>query len=195
LPYALHVRAHVLPANREVSLVFGNTGRATAVFHVYDRLQLDRVPRRYTVEPHKHLRDAWSGQGETGEYDLWVLGPNGFHRHFRGRSTEVQPEVRADYAANSGDLELTLRNTGSADATFELVANAYFDVRPSSIEVRAGAEVQQSLSLQQSGHWYDFSVTVKQLPDYLRRVAGRVETGRHSVSDPALGGPAHGEQV
>ena len=200
LPYELHVRAGAQTDRKELSLVFGNTGRAAAVFHVYDRLQLDRVPRRYTVEPHKRLRDAWSGQGEAGQYDVWVLGPNGFHRHFRGELTPAEsglplPEVRVDYAARSGDIELTLRNAGTADATFQLVANAYFDVQPESFDVQAGAEVRHSLSLNQSGHWYDFSVTVSELPGFLRRVAGRVETGRHSVSDPALGGPAQGEQA
>ena len=38
-----------------------------------------------------------------------------------------------------------------------------------------------------SAYWYDFSVTVSGQPDYVRRFAGRVETGKHTVSDPALG--------
>ena len=38
-----------------------------------------------------------------------------------------------------------------------------------------------------NGYWYDISATVSGQTDYLRRFAGRVETGRHTVSDPALG--------
>ena len=62
-----------------------NDGDAGAVFHVYDRLHLDRIPRRYTVEAG---RVSSSAAGTTtddgGRYDLWVLGPNGFHRSFTG---------------------------------------------------------------------------------------------------------------
>jgi phospholipase C len=38
-----------------------------------------------------------------------------------------------------------------------------------------------------TGGWYDLIVTSHDDPSFLRRVAGRVETGRHSVSDPAMG--------
>ena len=41
----------------------------------------------------------------------------------------------------------------------------------------------------------DFSVKVKELPDYSRRFAGRVETGKDSISDPAMGGVAIGSIV
>jgi phospholipase C len=53
LPYELHASAHVDGGNGTVTLKFANTGRAAAVFHVYDKLHLDRVPRRYVVEPGK----------------------------------------------------------------------------------------------------------------------------------------------
>ena len=37
-----------------------------------------------------------------------------------------------------------------------------------------------------TGGWYDVNVTVKSLPEYMRRLAGRMETGANSVSDPAM---------
>jgi phospholipase C len=58
------------------------------VFQVYDRLRLDLVPRRFTVEPGKQLRTDWPLHGEKGAYDLWVLGPAGFHRAFVGHRGE-----------------------------------------------------------------------------------------------------------
>ena len=58
LPYALHVHALAAVRGQPVTLRFENTGSAAAVFHVYDRLHLDRLPRRYTVEPHKQLTDV-----------------------------------------------------------------------------------------------------------------------------------------
>ena len=44
-----------------------------------DRHALDRAPRRYVLAPGTQLEDAW-----PAAHDLWVLGPNGFHRHFAG---------------------------------------------------------------------------------------------------------------
>jgi hypothetical protein len=39
-----------------------------------------------------------------------------------------------------------------------------------------------------------FTVRVVGLDVYARRFAGRMETGRHSLSDPEMGGRARGEQ-
>ena len=35
-----------------------------------------------------------------------------------------------------------------------------------------------------SGAWYDITVSAE---GFERRLAGRIETGRHSISDPAMG--------
>jgi len=42
-------------------------------------------------------------------------------------------------------------------------------------------------NLDSTGWWYDLMVTSNTDPSFLRRFAGRMETGRHSVSDPAMG--------
>ena len=55
LPYELHVSAREDATNRALRLIFSNTGTAAAVFHVYDRLHLDRVPRRRLLR-HRILR-------------------------------------------------------------------------------------------------------------------------------------------
>ena len=87
LPYELHTSARC-KADGKVQLIFSNTGKQAAVFHVYDKLNLDRIPKRYIVEPNKTLDDKWDALNDNlGRYDLWVLGPNGYHRHFKGYST------------------------------------------------------------------------------------------------------------
>ena len=50
LPYVLHASAHVDADAGTVKLLFVNTGFQGAVFHVYDKLHLDRIPQRYAVE-------------------------------------------------------------------------------------------------------------------------------------------------
>jgi hypothetical protein len=107
LPCALHVTARVRSAAErpEIELAFGNTGTAGAVFHVYDRKHLDRVPRRFTVEPDRSLTDVWQLGGDGGSYDLWLLGPAGFHRHVTGRVAGGSPagSRRPALAERSGD--------------------------------------------------------------------------------------------
>ncbi len=197
LPYALAATAEVSP--NAVSVQFENTGQAAAVFHVYDRLRLGEIPRRYTVEPGKQLGDDWFPDAD-GNYDLWILGPNGFHRHLTGNAARTadngqpNPEVRVQSERATGDLVLTLVNTGNAACVFQLVANRYATATVPDVSVAAGAEQTVRLSLTESYRWYDVSAKVKALPGFSRRFAGRVETGAPSVSDPAMGGTAIANQ-
>ncbi|HEY0480692.1 MAG TPA: phospholipase C, phosphocholine-specific [Kofleriaceae bacterium] len=197
LPYELHVAAAVRPRSAQgphIELAFGNTGTAGAVFHVYDRKHLDRAPRRFTVEAGKRLADVWELGGDGGDYDLWLIAPGGFHRHFTGRATPraAAPEVELAYAR--GDLLITLRNAGVEPVELVLAPNAYTR-EDHRVVVPAGQERVRPWSLERSARWYDVSVTARGLPGFLRRFAGRVETGRDSLSDPAMGGRARGDQA
>ena len=194
LPYELHVLASVSPRTPHIDLRFVNTGTAGAVFQVYDRKHLDRLPRRYTVEPDKQLVDRWELAGDGGAYDLWLLGPAGFHRHFTGRAAgpALGPELEIGYLR--GDLAIALFNRGTAPCEFVLTDNAYHNGEH-AVVVLPGQERVQPWLLERSAHWYDVTATVRGLASFRRRFAGRVETGRDSLSDPALGGPARGEQA
>jgi phospholipase C len=195
LPYELATTCAVQPgatmAAVRVALDFANTGRQAAVFHVYDRKDLAAVPRRYMVEPGKTLSDLWA-PAVGGAYDLWVLGPNGYHRHFTGSALRAiaagqpRPDVQVRCDAATGELALRLVNAGTAPCTFNLAANAYAALSQSHT-LAPRSELAVRVPTAGNGYWYDFSATVSGQPDYLRRFAGRVETGRHTVSDPALG--------
>jgi phospholipase C len=43
-----------------------------------------------------------------------------------------------------------------------------------------------TLRLARSSQWYDFGVTIVGAAHYLRRFAGRVETGKPGITDPAM---------
>jgi phospholipase C len=197
LLYELHVTSTVDVGANRIQLVFENTGAFGAVFQVYNRNHLTDIPRRYTVAAGKSLSDGWDLGGEGGAYDLWVLGPNGFHRHFTGSATvlSVMPDVQVGYDAFNGGVYVKLHNTGNASCTFTTVANAYYSNGPWAATVAPLGEAIQRWALVSSGNWYDFTVTAQGVPAFTRRFAGRVETKRHSVSDPAMGGPAVGDQL
>ncbi|SDV50127.1 phosphocholine-specific phospholipase C [Chitinasiproducens palmae] len=191
LPYELHTSARC-DASGTVKLLFANTGKQAAVFHVYDRHHLDRLPRRYVVEADKTLDDTWNAAADSlGRYDLWVLGPNGYHRHFVGDTarladTHVQAEIRVCYDIANGNVYADLINSGTAECTFTVAAPVYRDDGPWTVTVPAGGEQSLHWELADSGRWYDFEVKCSHDATFLRRFAGRVETGEHSVSDPAM---------
>jgi len=203
LPYELAVHARVQAGSRigqaTVHLGFANTGSAGAVFHVYDRLRLAEIPRRYTVEAGKQLAGQWAPDAR-GAYDLWVLGPNGFHRHATGNAIRAtaagqpNPDVIVQHDRASGDLVVRLVNTGPVPCTFQWSANRYAAAQVQEITVVARSETALRLPLSASGRWYDLSVKVKGWPEFSRRFAGRVETGAPSISDPAMHGTARADQ-
>ena len=176
LPYALHAHASVMAS--QVTLMFTNVGHATAVFHV--RSTHGEVPRSYTVEPGKSLTGAWASQ--NGGYDLSVYGPNGFYRHFTGSSAPIEVTARYGHDEN---LKLTIANT-STQPVVVTVTDAYTGhVRRRS--VAAGATTMRTYDLDDTGGWYDLTIEAGGHADFVRRLAGHMENGNDSISDPALG--------
>ena len=172
LPYLLEVLAE--PRADGIALAFANGGTAGAVFHVYDRLRLDAVPRRYTVEAGKQLADTWTA---SGAYDLWILGPNGFHRGLRGTGV---PGIAVRAARVGERIVLELRNGTDAPRDATVTMLAYADPAPRTVSLAAGAVEVITLP----GPWYDAAV---RCGDAAWRFAGRIETGFDGTSDPALG--------
>jgi phospholipase C len=54
------------------------------------------------------------------------------------------------------------------------------------MRLELGAKRSVVMHLAGSHQWYDFSVSVVGETHYLRRFAGRVETGKSGFSDPAM---------
>ena len=181
LPYTLDVTASVKAD--AVSLKFSNTGKAGAVFHVYDKLHLDRIPRRYTVEAGKAISDSWVPEGDAGAYDLWVLGPNGFLRTFHGDASKAI-ETSSKMNLRTGIVTLMIRNSGRTKQELTLSAGVYDGSDPVTVTVGAGRTLKREFETGASGAWYDITVSAE---GFERRLAGRIETGRHGVSDPAMG--------
>ncbi|RZK03997.1 MAG: phospholipase C, phosphocholine-specific [Novosphingobium sp.] len=185
LPYKLAVDLAAEAADRRVRLTFVNDGSVGAVFQVYDRKQLDRIPRRYTVEARKRIDDSWD-LGAGGEFDLWVLGPNGFVRHMHGKLEDGVPLPAVTIRPHTSRAALTvaLRNPAKVESRATLGKDAYGHVERFQTALPAEGKAEAAWPTDKSQDWYDFTVTLATVEI---RAAGRLERGRHGVSDPLMG--------
>lgn len=186
LPYKLHTHAEQTSNANEIRLKFENIGSAGVVFHVYDLKHLDRIPRRYTVEAGKQLADEWDLLKDGGDYDLEVYGPNGYFRKFSGNRKNPEPEISVAYDHKKGILLVELQNQGKASVQVTIHSNAYDHGGPWTFQLAARGKVKKEWPLAKSGNWYDFSVKTSEENSFVRRVAGRIETGKPGISDPAV---------
>jgi phospholipase C len=180
LGYGLEVAAETDATGAR--LTFVNSGVLGAVFHVYDRRRLADIPRRYTVEAGKSLTDHWDPDADGGQ-DLWVLGPNGFHRHVTGVGA-----ASATVLAGREGARLILTLSTKATPRRLILTDGAYGARTRQVELAAnGRAVVRWPTLK---GWYDVTVTDADATAFRRRFAGRLETGRPSTSDPAMGGEA-----
>jgi phospholipase C len=63
----------------------------------------------------------------------------------------------------------------------------YFHVdRPPQIQLRAGENIVKYWPLARFFGWYDFVLNIESDAAFLQQLAGHIETGRDSVTDPAI---------
>jgi phospholipase C len=127
---------------------------------------------------------------ETGRYDLTIVGPNRFLRHFTGDSrsaTDRTAQVQATYYQHGfvpkPELVLALSNSGSQTVTFTVVSNNYAKDHAKAYRVRAGGHARHLMDpLAASGGWYDLTVTINGDSSWSRRYVGHLEDGNSSVT-------------
>jgi len=195
LPYELHTEGAMSADGKHFEIImaagsgtFGKTS-AGAPFHVYTPGKFHGKPelrtRAYAVAAGQRVTDAWEIAGfEGGTYRLRVCGPNGFLREFAGTAGDPAIEIRCEYLP-TGDVEIHATSRLKAACTLNINDYSYKSGKR-SMRLDAGGTGSIVLRLARSHQWYDFGVTVAGERGYLRRFAGRVETGKHGFSDPAM---------
>jgi phospholipase C len=179
------VEGEVNAAQGGIALSFRNTGNAGAVFQV--RFGDGRsAPRTYTVGAGDETSDLFATIGATS-YDLSASGPNGFLRTFAGGLApgSANLTVHAIYDKDAEGMALVIRNHGSS-AEKVSVLEAYSGKTQTRVVLSQNTATFVS-QLHKSFGWYDLTVRAESDPGFARQLAGHVETGRPSVTDPAIG--------
>jgi phospholipase C len=190
VPYELHVAGETDVSGGSVKIYFGNTGRSAAVFQVRSG-DGQSGPWTYTVGSQAYLADTWTFGGEgASTYDLSVYGPNGFLRVFRGsvsgrESANLAVVTAYERSPERPGITLDIHNRGAEVANVR-ISDAYGG-QPVAASVQPGRSLLWHWSLEASFGWYDLTIEVESDPTFERQLAGHIETGFDSASDPALG--------
>lgn len=122
------------------------------------------------------------------KYLIEVYAPNGFYRSFSGNPGFGFLRMRMEYetknAKPTGNIIVHVRNPSSKALTVVVADNSY-GMDAKAMRINPNQVHTVALDLQKSQGWYDF--TVKAGPNAEAHFAGRVETGRSSISDPLMG--------
>ncbi|HEY0718105.1 MAG TPA: alkaline phosphatase family protein [Streptosporangiaceae bacterium] len=214
LPYQPNANLAGISAG-QATLSFSNSGphvSRASHFAVYDNSATGgdlsaypaTTPGQYTVAPAAHEGTTVSASVPlaSGSYDLTVVGPNRFLRHFTGDSAQpgATAQVTATYHApghgpgpgyNPGYgpgpgqpvLALVLANGGHDAVTFTVTANHYGRHADRCYQVPAhGSATHLANPIASSDGWYDLSVTVSGDRTWSRRYVGHLENGQPSVT-------------
>lgn len=187
VPYELNARGQADFSNRTVSIYFGNSGKAAAVFHVRSG-NSHSGPWTYTVGPNAVISDSWAfkANGQTA-YDLSVYGPNGFLRSFKGSifgNNKANLEITSVYDAAHCSITLNIFNQETAACEVNIL-DAYTK-ETIVFELKPGQFLTRAWPLKATFGWYDFVVEVNSDSSFQQRLAGHVETGNDSMSDPVI---------
>lgn len=181
LPYNVDVDGvfAITASGPVLSLKFNNSGAAGMGLQLFDRVQRQNNPRKYTVEAGKVLQDFITLNESHFGYSLH--GPNGFVRQWGGPVANALGDSQLRYDTYNGSV-VVLCSVIKAAVNFTVTDNAYGNP-PVRLAVTSRSQVRVPVSA--SGGWYDVSVSSG---DFVWRFMGRMETGRLASSDPAMAG-------
>lgn len=167
-----------LPYNFHVNLEGGkikmsNLKENGVPLHLYDRTRLhnNHYYFSYALYAGKELSHPVS----SGVYDYEVFGPNGFFRKFKGHSTP-ESEVILINDPSKNQVELIIKNGKKRSLILE---NLYTKNKKAISILKQEEKIV--IDLAPFKGWYDLKITSDK---HSWHFAGRIETGKVSVSDP-----------
>ncbi|MDR6458796.1 phospholipase C [Chryseobacterium vietnamense] len=142
---------------------------------VYDRTQFNS--NNYHFSYALYSMQSLSHAVHSGAYDYEIFGPNGFFRKFQG-SISPEIEIILVNVSAKNQVELTIRNDKKKNFTINL--EDLYTKNKKTISVQKSEE-KIMIDLDKFKGWYDLKITSN---EHLWHFAGRIETGKVSVSDP-----------
>jgi len=188
LPYRFNVNGLARFGVGELHIDFENTGNVGAVFQVRDNSGANG-PWSYTVGKHNGTSGLWPVTSlGTNLYDFSVFGPNGYLRQFKGglqRGVSGNLEVASSYDADGTGISVLM--TSDSHVNMNVTATNLYNGDSLTQLLTPGQSVTKDFDLTSLGGWYDIVVTVDVDSNFGWRLAGHVENGQDSITDPGIG--------
>lgn len=128
---------------------------------------------------------------EDGKYHLRVYGPNGYFREFMGDAQGPRVEVECKPIKKkktfTDKVKITVRNASSLQTLSLKLADSTYQMLEKSFKVKPNDEEHFTLDVAEQQGWYDFALLAEGVEGFGVRYAGRMETGKDSISDPYMG--------
>ena len=180
LPYDTRMRLEAIPTGVRLRLQNPAPIGVVCAAYWHDSHQL---PHHYTVGAHTHLEDEIPlpmGQ----RLAMSVYGPNGFLRRISGQGASNL--LLDSEGENDGSLRLILRNRGGEPIDLRIEDRSYGEPTH-RLQLATGETRRISWPGAKGRHWYDLELSTA---SHSWRLAGHVENGNESWSDPANIAPA-----
>ncbi len=209
LPYQLYADGKLSADKKSFEITFINRNQvfgkhtAGAPFNVYapgkylssDGSGFSEVRTwAYGVKAGDQVNDMWPlHEFENSNYHLRIYGPNGFYREFTGDANDPQLYISANYQHAltdnnklTGNVEIEIISSNHQPFELEIIDHGY-KTNSQQKTIKGLAKTSIVLNTMSNYGWYDFSVKLSGHNQFTRRYAGRVETGKSTFSDPAMG--------
>ncbi|TZG00320.1 phospholipase C, phosphocholine-specific (plasmid) [Chryseobacterium panacisoli] len=140
---------------------------------IYDRTQFNSTHYHFSYA--LYSKQELSHPVHSGAYDYEIFGPNGFFRKFKGNNIP-ELEIILINMTSKNQVELIIRNNKNKSIHLEDLYG-----KTQKIITVQKPEEKIIIDLDKYKGWYDLKLTFN---EYLWHFAGRIETGKVSVSDP-----------
>jgi phospholipase C len=187
LPYQPDASCHADCGSNCLFVTMTNAGAASVHFAIYANAGRAAGPRQYDAAPGATTGDVFvQPVSANGGYDFTCYGPNGFQRRFAGNLNWDcnQIEVASLIDPTAGGITLALLNPGATPVNFTITDNLNAGSQTNFNLLPASSFSQTFSVLTNNNGWYDLTVTADADTNFLRHLAGHVENGAFSFTEP-----------
>jgi len=186
LPYQPDANCRTDCSSDRLFVTMTNAGAASVHFAIYPNAARSDGPWPYDAPLGTSVMDAFvQPAGANGFYDFTCYGPNGFQRRFAGNLLWDcgQVEIASQINPTDGGVSLTLLNSGLHAVNFTVADHLNAGALWSASLPSASATNRVYLAVANNNGWYDLTVTTDADTNFLRHLAGHVETGAFSFTE------------
>ncbi|HXR03241.1 MAG TPA: phospholipase domain-containing protein, partial [Verrucomicrobiae bacterium] len=180
LPYQPNASGSTDCGALRFNITLSNAGVASGHFAIYANAGRTDGPWQYDVAAPGSVNDSFTVATNIGGfYDFSCYGPNGFLRRFAGAVNLDcnQLEVTSAIDGNAGSITLTLQNSTATGVNFTIADGCGLSGTWTNNVPAGSLGTNVFFAITNNGGWYDLIVTADGDPQFLRRLAGHVETG------------------